>query len=302
VTERLTGALYVAGWAVVRRLPESLARALFTLIADIAWQRRGRSVQRLESNLARATGEDGDALRDLSRRALRSYLRYWREAFRLPSVDHEQVVATMHMLDEQRMREPLATGRGIVIALPHMANWDHAGAWAVLTGAPFSTVVERLRPTALYDRFVAYREGLGMEVLPLTGGGHVFGTLAQRLRAGRLVCLLGDRDLTETGVEVQFFGATAKMPRGPAALALQTGAALVPATLWYENTGTWVQLHEEVPDPGVGTRPERVAAMTQSLADAFESGIREHPADWHMLQRVWVDSRPNGEAPDGRSA
>jgi len=171
-----------------------------------------------------------------------------------------------------------------------MGNYDHAGAWLVLQGHPLTTVAERLRPESLFDRFVAYRESLGFEILPLTGGDvSVFGVLARRLRQGGVVCLVADRDLSSTGVEVDFFGAPARLPGGPAALAVQTKAALLPVTLWYEEEQWGARVHEEIPDPGEGTRKERIRAMTQSLADAFAEGIAAHPADWHMLQRVWVE-------------
>src|SRR5260370_10614634 len=170
-----------------------------------------------------------------------------------------------------------------------MGNWEHAGAWIVARGADsFTTVAERLKPESVYDKFVAFRESLGMEVLPATGGVSRFGVLAQGMRAGRLVCLLADRDVTGAGIEVDFFGERARMMAGPAALAVQTGAALMPVTLWYEGSCWGAHIYEEIPVPGQGTRQEQIAAMTQQLAAVFERGIREHPEDWHMLQRVFT--------------
>jgi KDO2-lipid IV(A) lauroyltransferase len=171
----------------------------------------------------------------------------------------------------------------VVFALPHSGNWDHAGAWFAATGVPFTTVAERLKPESLYDRFLAFRASLGMEVLPLTGGERPpFDVLRERLEAGRTICLMADRDLTPRGVDVQFFGATARMPAGPASLALKTGAALIPVHLAFRPNGWQVTFYDQVP-------PTDVATMTQRLADCFAVGIREHPADWHMLQRLWLD-------------
>jgi KDO2-lipid IV(A) lauroyltransferase len=112
--------------------------------------------------------------------------------------------------------------------------------------------------------------------------------LARRLRAGRLVCLVCDRDLTSSGVEVQFFGEPARMAAGPAALAVQTGAALMPVTLWFEGENWCARIFPEVPVPESGTQREKIAAMSQAMAKAFEVTIAEHPEDWHMLQRVFV--------------
>jgi KDO2-lipid IV(A) lauroyltransferase len=170
-----------------------------------------------------------------------------------------------------------------------MANYDLAGAWVTTgLGIPFTAVAERLKPETLYDRFVAYRQGLGMEILPHTGGS-AFGTLARRLRDGGLVCLVADRDLSSSGIEVKFFGEAAKMPAGPALLAVQTGAMLLPVTLWYDDTPVMRgRIHPEIEVPQNGTRVEKASAITQTLADAFASGIAEHPEDWHMLQRLWL--------------
>ncbi|MEU7729093.1 phosphatidylinositol mannoside acyltransferase [Streptomyces sp. NPDC040724] len=289
--DKLVSGLYGLGWAGVKKLPEPAAVALGRRIADFAWKRRGKSVLRLESNLARVVPDAGpERLRELSKAGMRSYMRYWMESFRLPTMDPERFSTDVEFQDEQLLRDALASGRGVVVALPHLANWDLAGAWAIgHIGVPFTTVAERLKPETLYDRFVAYRESLGMEVLPHSGGA-AFGTLARRLRSGGLVCLVADRDLSASGVEVDFFGSTARMPAGPALLAQQTGAVLLPATLHYGDTPKmYGRIHPEVEVPKKGTRTEKTAVMTQALADAFAWGIAEHPEDWHMLQRLWLD-------------
>ena len=286
LTGRATDAAYAGGWAVVRALPDPVAHRLFRAGADLAHRRGGKGVDRLRSNLARVArwaGDDTADLDALTRDALRSYARYWCEVFRLPVTPTERVVSGMVTVGEHRMRESVASGRGTIFALPHSGNWDHAGAWCAATGVPFTTVAERLKPESLYDRFVEFRESLGMEVLPLTGGERpTFDVLVERLEAGGTLCLLSDRDLSARGVDVQFFGATARMPPGPAALALRTGATLIPVTLSFTDDGWHCVFHPEVEHSDVPT-------MTQAVADAFARGIAEHPADWHMLQRLWLE-------------
>ncbi|MBV7673769.1 phosphatidylinositol mannoside acyltransferase [Streptomyces halstedii] len=298
--DRLTDGLYGLGWGAVKTLPEPVAQALFRTLADQVWKRRGKSVLRLESNLARVV-PDADAARlaELSKAGMRSYMRYWMESFRLPTWTPERIRASIEVDGVQRLTDGLDAGKGVVLALPHLGNWDLAGAWVTTDlKVPFTTVAERLKPESLYDRFVAYREGLGMEVLPHSGGA-AFGTLARRLRSGGLVCLVADRDLSASGVEVTFFGDTARMPAGPALLAQQTGALLLPVTLRYDGTPVMrARIHPAVPVPTTGTRAEKTSSMTQALADAFAAGIAEHPQDWHMLQRLWLsDLEPRGEAP-----
>jgi KDO2-lipid IV(A) lauroyltransferase len=290
--DRLTVAAYVLGWTLVCRVPESWARWAFRQAGDIAWRRQGPRVQTLEANLRRVVGPgpSGKELRVQSRAAMHSYARYWLEVFRLQVIPTERIVGgTLSIGEEKALFDNLAAGRGVVVALPHMGNWEQAGAWIVARGVrSVTTVAERLKPESVYLRFLAFREALGFEVLPATGGNSRFGVLAQRLRAGGMVCLLTDRDVTGGGIEVEFFGEKARMMGGAAALAAATGAALMPATLWFEGDGWGVDVHQEIPVPEGGDRREKVAVMTQQVAQVFEAAVTAHPADWHMLQRVFV--------------
>ncbi len=291
VGDRLASVGYALGWKLVCRLPESWARGAFEFVADIFWRRQGPRVMTLEANLRRVLGPaaTGKQLRAMSRQTMRSYSRYWLEVFRLPVIPLERIMAGMHATGEETLQSNLAAGRGVIVALPHTGNYELAGAWIIGRGVGrFTTVAERLKPEALFHRFLAFREGLGMEVLPATGGPSRFGILAQRLRAGRLVCLVSDRDVTGGGIEVEFFGEKARMMPGPAQLAVQTGAALLPVTLWFEGPDWGAQIYDEIPVPAEGTRREKVAAMTQAVARDYEDGIRAHPQDWHMLQKVFV--------------
>jgi KDO2-lipid IV(A) lauroyltransferase len=286
----LTTASYVAGWRLIRALPAPLAGRLFAAAADLAVRRDGRSVRQLRRNLARVAGPDvaPAELDRLVRAGMRSYARYWLETFRLPSMDHGQIIAHVRTDGAENVDRAMAAGRGAVFALPHSGNWDIAGLWLVRRGYPFSTVAERLQPESLFDRFVAYRESLGMRVLPLTGGPHPpMQVLAERLRAGEAVCLVADRDLSRSGVDVRFFGEPTRMPPGPALLAATTGAALIPVHLYFdgEGWGQWIGPEIELGD---GPLRSRVQHATQALASAFESRIAEHPQDWHMLQRLWL--------------
>ena len=220
------------------------------------------------------------------RASLASYGRYWREAFRLPTMDYRELT---RQIDEtfqgaDNIDAALAEGRGVVLALPHSGNWDMAGVWLAQTRGTFTTVAERLKPESLYRRFIAYRESLGFEVLPLSGGDRPpFEVLSERLRANRVVCLMAERDLTRTGVEVDFFGEPTRMPAGPAKLAIETGAALCAAHCWNEENGWPVSIH-----PPLDCSSGDVKTITQALADQFATNIAAHPEDWHMLQPQWL--------------
>jgi lauroyl/myristoyl acyltransferase len=281
------------GWWLVRRLPAPVSRWAFRTAADISWRRDGRGVRRLRWNLARVRPDlDERALDRLVRDALRSYLRYWAEAFRLPALTRAEVLAAFHLDGVEAVRETTAAGRGVVLALPHLANYDLAAAWyAYTTDDGLLTIAERLRPTALFDAFVSYRGRIGMQIVA-ADDPTAFSALQRWVEGAGVVALVADRDLSEKGVEVQFFGHPARMPPGPAALALRTGAALRPAALWNESDHG--RLGRSRGRVGAELPVTSIRDTTQALADAFAASIRASPADWHMLQRIWADMPAEG--------
>ena len=274
---------------LVRAMPELLARNAFD--AGAWYAARGGGPEQLRKNLARVIGVAPPQVpAELMRASLASYARYWREAFRLPAMDHAALAAQLHesVRGRDNVNAALEAGRGVVLALPHSGNWDMAGVWMAQTYGGFTTVAERLKPESLYRRFLAFREGLGFEVLPSSGGARPpFEILTERLNDNRLVCLMADRDLTRNGVPVDFFGEPTRMPAGPAKLALATGAALLPAHVWFEGAGWAVDLGAPL-DCSSGD----VGVITQALAKKFEEGIAAYPQDWHMMQPQWIADLP----------
>ncbi|MGI9004238.1 MAG: phosphatidylinositol mannoside acyltransferase [Pseudonocardia sp.] len=297
LAERLADAEYAAAWRLVRGLPPGLAFGAFRLGADLVARRGGPGARQLRANLARVVPDASPTELDaLVRDGLRSYARYWCEAFRLPAMDPVAVHDHVDPLvtGAAPLFEALDAGRGVVIALPHSGNWDVGGVWLVEElrrrgrEPAFTTVVQRLRPESLYRRFVAYREALGFEVVAVednAAGSHR--ALTRRLLAGGVVCLVADRDLTAAGVEVRFLGERALFPAGPARLAALTGSLLLPVCPRFTSDGWSMPLAGPVPVAGRAG----VTAATQALADTFGLMIAESPADWHALQPIWTADR-----------
>lgn len=295
VADRAQVAGFRAAWRLVRALPERPAYALFDRIADRTYARGGRSVQRMRANYARVRPElDEHDLDELVRAGVRSYLRYWCDAFRLPVLSNDDLDQVMRLDDDVEARAIVARGEPIVLFLGHLGNWDIAGAWSTTHFAKVTTVAERLEPEELFAEFLEFRESLGMRILALTGGDNPYPQLVEALRAGGFVPLLADRDLTSNGVEVDLLGHRIKAATGPARLALDTGAALFPLTVTYEPIpGRAMQRVVATFGPRVtvpqAERTEQVREMTQQCVDALGVGIREHTEDWHMMQRVFLD-------------
>ena len=296
---------YRAGWFLVRRMPARLAYGTFDVIADVVWRRRGKGVERMRSNYATVRPElTPPELDALVRAGMRSYLRYWCDSFRLPDRSVEDLVDGVRAVGDDAVRARLQSGRSAVIFLGHLGNWDFGGAWSTTQLAPVTTVAERLKPEELFDEFLAFREGLGMRIIPLTGGSDVFRELTRACRSGALVALLADRDLTNGGIEVDFCGQRARMAVGPAALAVNTGAALHPCIVHYEphprghGWRTVVTFHDAVAPPTQGTSREKIQVMTQACADVLSQAVREHTHDWHMMQRVFTKDLVDDRVPD----
>ncbi|CAM5779332.1 phosphatidylinositol mannoside acyltransferase [Cellulomonas persica] len=297
------GALYAFAWRQAPRLPGAVLRGAANLGADVAWLRRGGGVRRLEANLARVRPDLSRAqVRRLSRAGMRSYLRYFGEAFALSGASREQIDARVRAVGLDRVVEHTREGRAVVLALGHLGNWDLAGAWATRAVAPVTTVAERLEPPEVFDEFLRFRESIGLRILAL-GDGDVFRQLVRGVRTGGagLFPLLADRDLTHSGVEVDLFGRRARVAAGPAALSLATGAPLLTTLITYERLhgerrrrarSPWGIVISFVPVAPVGDdvpRADRVRVLTQAWVDALAAGIADSPQDWHMLQRVFVE-------------
>lgn len=297
VQDRVVDLGYGAAWRVGRALPAGPTLAVARRFADRAARGDSAGVAQLRANLRRVLGPEApDAQLDEAVRAgMRSYARYWVETFRLPSITPDQVVAKTDITGFEHVEEAAASGRGGVLALPHSGNWEAAGMYLVARGYPFTTVAERLKPEALYRRFLAYRESLGMTVLPLTGGPPAAPLLTEALRGGAIVCLMADRALREGGVPVTFFGEQALLPAGPALLAARTGADLLPVACSFSADGWRVRVDPPLTSQS-GSLGARTRDLTAQLAASFERRIAAHPTDWHMLQRVWAADRRRSDA------
>lgn len=278
---------YLLGWKIIGVLPEKSAYRVFSRLAHSMYRKNGRSVQRLRTNYSVVKPAlSSEELEVLVLAGLESYMRYWCDTFRIHRWSSARIAKTVTTSRDDLLRVPMLEGRGVVIALPHSGNWDHAGAYFCNEGFPLVTVAEVLKPEKLFKKFLTYREAMGFEVLGLDS--RAFLTLVKRAREKRLIALVSDRDLSASGIEVDFFGYTAKMPAGPAVLAIKEGLPLVAAHVSYTLSGIHIDF-QAIEISSNASESVQIAATVQNLARAFEKGIAERPQDWHMLQRIWIN-------------
>lgn len=286
--DRATSA-YRAAAALSRALPGPLVDRLGEaggLAASFATPERRLLVER---NMRRALGDsatDAEVQRAV-RRAYASYGRYYAESFRLPTTAPAALDAGMSWSGYEHIRRAIAAGTGPLLVLPHLGGWEWAAFWTTrLEQTGVAGVVEALEPPSLFEFFVELREALGMTVVPL--GPRAGTEVIRAVRRGDVVCLLTDRDLEGTGVDVEFFGERTTLPAGPATLALRTGAPLLPAAIFYEGR----RRHRGVICPPVpaereGRLRDDIARITQQLAFELERLIRIAPDQWHLMQPNW---------------
>ena len=183
-------------------------------------------------------------------------------------------------------RSLVAEGKGVIVALPHSGNWDHAGAYFCATGIPIISVAEKLKPERVFKAFLSYRQRIGMRIYSTSE--NVIPILNKHLSDGEVVALVADRDLSKSGIEVKFFDGVAKMPSGPALLSLRNNSYLVVAHVTYTDIGIHIKFSEPLTSNN-GADKSKIEDLTQQAADIFAEGIARSPEDWHMLQKIWVD-------------
>ena len=280
--------LYLIAWKLIALLPEKSAYKLADYVSDRIYKKNGKGINRLRGNYGRVMPEySPQKLEELTKLGMRSYLRYWFDTFRLSKWSKNRIISTTQVIRENLLRDPIQSKQGCIVALPHAGNWDHAAAYFCSTGITLTAVVEKLKPEAIFKKFLAYRQSIGIEAI--SHKEKTIPILTQRLQAGKLIALVADRDMSRNGIEVNFFGKTSKMPSGPAILAIKTGAPLITAYVRYTPGGIEIIFDETLKPTNSGSEEEQIKIITQSMADNFAKRIKENPVDWHMLQRIWVD-------------
>ena len=280
--------LYLFAWKLIALLPENSAYKLADYVSDRIYKKNGKGIKRLRGNYGRVMPEySAQKLEELTKLGMRSYLRYWFDTFRLSKWSKNRIISTTQVIRENLLRDPIQSKQGCIVALPHAGNWDHAAAYFCSTGITLTAVVEKLKPEAIFKKFLTYRESIGIEAI--SHKEKTIPILTERLQAGKLIALVADRDMSRNGIEVNFFGKTSKMPSGPAILAIKTGAPLITAYVRYTPSGIEIIFDETLKPTNSGSEEEQIKIITQSMADNFAKRIKENPVDWHMLQRIWVD-------------
>ncbi|HEX9774983.1 MAG TPA: phosphatidylinositol mannoside acyltransferase [Actinomycetota bacterium] len=282
----LSGIAWLVGWRLARLLPEPLVRAGFEAMSMRSHrtnERRRAVVRRNLEPLVPAADLEATV-----REAFRWYGRYWAETFRMEDLTSAELTARFTIEGIEHIDKAYAEGKGVVLATPHIGNWDAGGRW-VAERYPLVAVAEVLKPRMVFERFIAHRRALGMTIIPLERGTDATGQCLEYLRAGRPVALVADRDLTAAGVPVTMFGRPTSMPAGPAVLSLRSGAPIIAAAIYQREDRNWFARVLPPLPARTADDPDAVRELTQGIAGAFEELIGAAPAQWHMFSRFWTE-------------
>lgn len=226
-----------------------------------------------------------------------SYGRYWAETLWTRPKRLAEIRSRMTIEGLEHVRECQRRGQGMIGALPHVGCWEVAGLAAHQLGIPLVAVAEDLPNPRLTEWFVGRRQQMQIEV-QLTGQGpRLLRELAERLQTGGMVALLSDRDLSGTGVRVQFFGEETTIPAGPAWLAVRTGSPILPIASYFRpSLGHRIVVRPPLEPAGGGSRKEQVRGLSQRLVVELEKLITEEPEQWHLFQPNWPSDRSSASS------
>ena len=290
---------YVLFSAVARMIPEGMAYGLAQVLGSVA-ARRSKKKETVAKNLSRLMDRPPESpeVGAMVVAAFRSYARYWLETFRLVREDRDFFLERFRASGEENIDAVLARGKGAIVVVGHLGNWDAAGAWVGARGNSLVTVAEVLKPKRMFDFFVNHRARLGMTIYPAQPG--VTDRLAAAVEAGAVVAILGDRDLKGTGPTVTFCGEETTFPGGAAAIALRTGVPLLVAGVygvelpggrrgWVADITPPIELPTE--------KGERaIQELTQRVANELEIAIKRRPEEWHVFQPFWRADRAESKS------
>ena len=297
--ERFGSFQYASMERVARTWPPRVAERLFRAYGWATFTFIRQSRETVAANLARVLDRppESELVRAATREAFALYARYWLDTFRLPVMPPEEVNKRFHVADLENIDRALEDGKGAILALPHLGNWDVAGHFLCVRGYRLAAVAERLPSVRVFELFLRLRQELGMRIVPLDNVQRVGPQLAQLLSENWLVALVADRDLTGRGVDVEMFGATRKLPAGPALLSLSTGSPLLVCPVNTTEEGWSCRIGRPLDIEKSGEMREDVMRLTRKLAAEFERAIAANPVDWHMFQPAWPGSSTREPAP-----
>ena len=220
--------LYKFGQFFVERLPLALSYKLAIFLSDIHYYLSFRDRRNVKNNL-RVILPFSDDIPHLSREVFRNFARYLVDFFYVPRrLNAEYIRDHVKITNLHYLPEALKMGKGGIILTAHIGNWELGGFIISHLGYPLIAVALPHKERSINNLFNSQRQSQGIKIVP---NNVAIRECIKGLKENRMVALLGDRDFNSTGEMMDFLGKKARMPKGPAAFSLKTGAPIIPAFL-----------------------------------------------------------------------
>ncbi len=279
----LLGASYRVSARVLRAVPLGLRHAA-AAPGGAAWfwlnpAQRNAALDNYAAALSRDRNDP--EVGRVARGAFQNYGRMLMEFLLMSSLTPDELLKHVTLDGREQLDAALAEGKGAIMAVPHMGSWDMAGSYAGALGYSISAVAERF-PGSLNEAVVRTRQRFGLQVITL--GRAAVRAITQALQKNGIVALLCDLE-QGPGVTVDFFGRRAVVPGGPAAIALKTGAALMPAYQYLSFPG---HHHVHLDPPLSLAEDETKERLMQRVVTRFEDFIRERPDQWYAFRPMFT--------------
>jgi lauroyl/myristoyl acyltransferase len=279
--------LYRVGQFLALALPLRFAYGVAVFFSDVRYIFADKDRRAVKENLSAIFPDKTPReIRRIRRRMFRNFAKYLVDFFRHSKIDREYVSRYITIENLQHFDEALARGKGVIVLTAHLGNWELGGAVVGLLGYEPWVVALPHKSKKVNEFFNAQREFAGTKVIPL---GRAVRSCLNLLKENKMIALAGDRDFTERGAVVDFFGKPTILPEGPAALSLKTGASIV-AGFMVRNPDDTFTLHVEKPliYTGSGNNRRDIPALLDCCKAIIERYIREYPDQWFMFRRFWV--------------
>jgi len=280
--------LYRIGQIISLHLPLKIAYKIAVFFSDLRYIFAYKDRQIAGANLKAIFPEKSK--REIKRIRIamfRNFAKYLVDFFRFSKLDKEYIKRNIRVENIHYIDEVLSKGKGAITVTAHLGNWELGAVVIALLGYPFCMVALPHRYKKIDNFFNFQRESKGIKVIPL---GRAVRQSLDILKENKLLALASDRDFSEKGIILDFFGRPTIFPQGPAALSLKTGAGIVPGfMLRNEDDSFTLKFEKPLKINATGNKNEDLVELTNQYKIVFQDYIRRYPDQWYVFRKFWRD-------------
>lgn len=279
--------LYRIGQFIVLSLPVKLAYKIAIFVSDLHYLFADKDRRAVRENLRVIFPEKPERqIRKIRLQMSRNFAKYLADFFRFEKINPQYIKEKICIENKHYLDEALSGGKGVIIVTAHLGNWELGGLVVALSGYPFWVVALPHKDKRVDDFFNFQRKSKGVNVIPL---GHAVRASLNVLKENKILGLAGDRDFTEKGIVLDFFGKPTFFPEGPATFVLKTGAAIIPGFMLRNDDDTFtLKIEQPLEFTPSGSKENDILELITRYKKIFEDYIRKYPEQWYMFRKFWI--------------